>query len=362
MIFAYLARTQGAYFTWREACKLQFSRRAKLCLSFLPTLSLSFHSMARLTTNIEAAVACLRGGGLCAFPTETVYGLGAAAADDEAVRAVFSLKHRPIDHPLIIHVSDFADFADFANSICELAITLAEQFLPGPLTMLLPRIDGKSDLAAANLPAVALRAPAHPFAQALLGELGAALVAPSANLYGRPSPTEANHVLHEFTDVDLLILDGGPCALGIESTIVDLTEPDQPRIARPGDISAAKLTKACGVKFTYGSPLRTSGGTAAHYSPRQPLRVLGNAEFATVVADHPKHTVAALGFTRPAEVAGRLWVELPSDPHLAARELYRNLLALENTAATLIAIEEVPAGDAWLAIADRLRRAAAKNS
>lgn len=313
--------------------------------------------MSRLTTAPATALAALRQGRVVAFPTETVYGLGARADDEDAIRQVFALKGRPPDHPLIIHLPHAGDMATWASQVPALATELAARFLPGPLTLVLPRRPEQARIAAGGRPTVALRVPAHPVARQLLAGLHQALVAPSANRFGRPSPTQAQHVMTDFAATDLLVLDGGDTEHGIESTILDLCDPARPILLRPGAIAATTLAAVTGPLHR---PIGTGGapGTlASHYAPRQSVVLLDSTSFATVGEAKPAGTVAALGFHRPAWVAGNLWRALGPSPADAARQLFAHLRDLEQTAASLIAAELPPTTPAWEAITDRLVRA-----
>lgn len=313
--------------------------------------------MPRLSGDVEAAAAALRAGEVVAFPTETVYGLGAAAAAEDAIRRVFELKGRPRHHPLIVHLDTADAMAAWAEPVPAEAGALARAFMPGPLTLLLNRKAGVGELAAGGHPTIALRVPASEPARALIALSGGALVAPSANRFGRPSATEAAHVAAEFAGTDLLILDGGRTELGIESTILDLTEPGRPRIARPGALGRAQLQQALRAKIATGSPRAAAGNLRAHYRPRQKVEVCGGGAFSACVQARPDETVAALGFAPPSAIAPERFRQLAAEPRLAARAFYRLLRELEATDATVIVIEELPAEPAWAALANRIERA-----
>lgn len=315
--------------------------------------------------NLERAAEALRAGELVAFPTETVYGLGASALDDRAVRAVFQAKGRPLAHPLIVHLragSDISEWSRASGNSLAMARQLAEVFWPGPLTMVLPRSAAISDVVTGAQPTVALRVPDHPVAQALLTGSGLPLVAPSANRYGRLSPTMAEHVSAQLDGRIRFIVDGGPCELGLESTIVDLSS-DEPRVLRPGQVSATRLAEVLGVpvggRTSAGMP-RVPGSDASHYAPRAGTRVLSLGGLLQAAA-HSLVPVGVLAF-RPAPhgFSGR-WQVMPDDPAGYARQLYGRLHELDRQA-QLILIEQPPATAAWEAVNDRLRRAAGERS
>lgn len=317
---------------------------------------------------IRRAAAALQAGQLVAFPTETVYGLGADAGNAAAVRQVFTAKGRPAGHPLIIHLPAGTDPAEWSASGGTLvgnrdrlaaARALAAAFWPGPLTLVLPR--GKRVLpeVTGGQPTVALRVPASPTAQALLQAAGLPLVGPSANRFGRISPTSARHVLQELAGRIPFILDGGPSSVGLESTILDLSGT-QPRILRPGLISSLQLQEVLQLPVMVGgdagSP-RVPGALASHYAPVAPTRLLDAGDFEQFVrAGGPRSGVLSLQ-ARPAGFPG-VWRQLPADSAGYARELYGALRELDETV-EVIAVELPPAVAGWEAVHDRLRRAAA---
>ena len=234
---------------------------------------------ARIDAPSPAAIARaadrLRAGMLVAFPTETVYGLGADAGNPEAVRRIFAAKGRPADHPVIVHLHDAAQMADWARAVPEAAQKLAAAFWPGPLTLILPRASHVADVVTGGQDSVGLRVPSHPVARALLAAFGGGIAAPSANRFGRISPTTAQHVADDLGDAVAMILDGGACAVGIESTIVAFTG-DQPVLLRPGGIGVAALSRALGrplARRRCGAP-RASGTLASHYAPRTPATLV----------------------------------------------------------------------------------------
>ena len=310
--------------------------------------------IASNTTEIANAVAALRAGEVIGLPTETVYGLAADAMNPAAVARIFALKGRPLDHPLIVHIAGIEQLPRFAREIPNSARQLAAAFWPGPLTLILRRQADVPDAVTGNQDTVGLRAPAHPLAQQVLRAFAGGLAAPSANRFGRISATRAEHVREEFGAQLPLLLDGGPCRIGIESSIVDLSA-QTPRILRPGAISRAQIeavigTVAIGVD---GNSPRTSGTLAAHYAPRTPLRLLPRD--AIHAADADSVQVLALG----SVPAGSHGIALPADPQAYARSLYDTLRCLDARASALIVVEQPPDTAEWQAINDRLRRSAA---
>jgi L-threonylcarbamoyladenylate synthase len=314
---------------------------------------------------IAAAVACLRRGELVAFPTETVYGLGADAADPVAVRRIFAAKGRPAEHPVIVHLAERDDVAAWARTVPEGARRLAAAFWPGPLTLILPRAAHVSDLVTGGQDSVGLRVPSHPVARALLAafarEGGRGIAAPSANRFGRISPTTAAHVAEDLGDAVAMILDGGSCAVGIESTIVAFTT-GEPVLLRPGGIGIDALAGVLGraPRAPDATAPRASGTLASHYAPRTPARLVDGATLASEVARRaaPPARVAVLArsIARPADFAGR-WLAAPLDPIRYAHDLYANLRELDRAEVASILIEAPPDDDAWLAVRDRLTRA-----
>jgi len=318
------------------------------------------------TAALQRAAAELAAGELVAFPTETVYGLGARADDDDAVARIFAAKGRPADHPLIVHVNDVAGARAFASEWPASAQRLAEAFWPGPLTVIVPRRPGMATAAAGGQSSVGLRCPAHPVAQALLAAaaaLGVAGVAgPSANRFGRISPTKAAHVHEEFGDA-LTILDGGECEAGIESAIVDCSR-GAPALLRPGVLTREQL------EAVLGEPLREAGRDAprasgtleAHYAPRAKLRLIPAPELQIALGVLPKSGVNAVAVYFRTVTPGssvRASRAMPDNPIAAAHELFSALRELDATGASLIWVETPPDAPAWEGVRDRLQRAAA---
>jgi L-threonylcarbamoyladenylate synthase len=302
---------------------------------------------------LTRAAALLRAGRLVAFPTETVYGLGGDATNDHAVAGIFAAKARPRFNPLIVHVPDLAE-AEILAVFNEPARRAAARFWPGPLSLVLPRQPAAklSLLASAGLDTVAVRVPAHPVAHALLRAAGCPVAAPSANRSGRVSPTEAAHVAEDFGDNVALILDDGPTAVGLESTVLDLTG-DTPALLRPGAITLEALTELLGPIAPPGSGrARSPGMLASHYAPRLPVRV-------AAFESRPGEALLAFGPDAPPGFAEVLWLSRSGDLAEAAANLFAMLRRLDRPSFTGIAVMPIPEHGLGLAINDRLRRAAA---
>lgn len=336
--------------------------------------------------SIYEAVRLLQAGELVAFPTETVYGLGADAANPEAVAKIFAAKGRPADHPVIVHLPGAGHIEHWAMEVPQMAWDLAEAFWPGPLTLILKRAPTVPHVVTGGQETVGLRAPAHPLALALLRAYAQAgggrggmcgIAAPSANRFGRISPTEAAHVREELGDAVALVLDGGACDVGIESTIIDLSDrAAPPRILRPGHVTPAQIAAVVGVMPAVpdmsgktqnavqapsaGLP-RAPGVLAAHYAPRTPMRVTSAAELAGVLAAlHQAGQSVALIAHSPsaASLPVRSWCLLPDEAEGFARGFYAALRAVDRERHDVIVVEAVPETGEWAAIADRIRRAA----
>ncbi len=311
---------------------------------------------------IEQAAALLRAGELVAFPTETVYGLGADAANPAAVAKIFAAKGRPAGHPLIVHLSGLAATQAWARALPAEARRLAEAFWPGPLTLVLPKAERVSPVITGGQDTVALRAPAHPIARALLAAFGGGIAAPSANRYGRISPTRAGDVREELGDAVALVLDGGACEVGLESTIV-ACPGGSVTLLRPGAVSRSQLVDVvgCVLDADAASP-RAPGRVRSHYAPRTPLALLDRAALAAEVARARTagSRIAVMARGDPvADLPASAWRRMPDSPSDYARVLYAELRELDRAGVTRILVESVPDSEAWAAIADRLARAAA---
>jgi L-threonylcarbamoyladenylate synthase len=310
---------------------------------------------------IERAAEYLHAGKLVAFPTETVYGLGANALNPHAVASIYAAKGRPADHPLIVHGAAGDTLLRLARRVPETAWKLVEHFWPGPLTLVLPRAADVPDAVTGGQDTVALRMPDHPVALALLAEFGGPLVAPSANRFGRISPTTAEHVREELGGAVDFILDGGPCQVGVESTIVDLSA-DTPRLLRPGGVARDAIEAILGRPLAgpaQGGP-RTPGALLAHYAPVTALHLLTRAEIdvkvCEAVAEGRKVAVLA---PEPDNVGPACrWLEPPADPAAYARVLYAWLRDLDRSGVSAILVQTPPLSPRWEAVHDRLTRAA----
>jgi len=299
-------------------------------------------------------------GKIVAFPTETVYGLGADAGNVAAVERIFEAKRRPADHPLIVHVPDLPSAKRWA-ALPPQAIALANAFWPGPLTLIAPRAAHVHDVVTGGQSSVGLRVPSHPVAHALLQEFGNGIAAPSANRFGHVSPTLARHVADDLGDAVDLILDGGGCAIGIESTIVAFASGGA-MLLRPGAIGADAIATVLGAPLATvdATAPRASGTLASHYAPRTPAQLVVydvlRAELAQLEGRDERVAVLARS-AEPPEGFDGVWLAAPQDAQDYARALYANLRALDDANADVILVESVPQDPAWAAIQDRLERA-----
>jgi L-threonylcarbamoyladenylate synthase len=291
--------------------------------------------------NVREAARLLREGALVGMPTETVYGIAAVATDREAVRGTFEAKRRPPENPLIVHLARLEDVERVALAFPEEAHHLAERFWPGPLTLVLPKRPEVPHETTGGLDTVAVRVPAHPVARRLIEAADAPLSAPSANAFTALSPTRAEHIAPDIAERLALILDGGPCAVGIESTVVDFSG-SEPRLLRPGGVSRAQLEEVLGRAL--GSPTgkrKSPGMYPRHYAPRTPLRL--------VPALAPEDAGIAFG---PPQHSGQ--ISLPRDPNAYALALYDALHRLDSMDLPEIKLQEPPRDEAWEAVWDRL--------
>ncbi len=310
--------------------------------------------------DIGAAVAVLRAGGLVAFPTETVYGLGADAADRAAVAKIFALKGRPSDHPVIVHIDDPRRLPRWVREMPEPARALAARFWPGPLTLILPKSDEVDEVVTGGQDSVGIRVPSHPVAQRLLRAFGGGIAAPSANRYGHLSPTRAAHVREEFGDAVPVVLDGGESQIGLESTIVACLG-DGVRLLRPGNITRAQIAAVAGVLVETGEAPRVPGDRSLHYAPRTPLELIPASQLSSRIASITASggRVAVLG--RGPAPSGRrpavVWLEAAIDAQAYAHDLYDRLRTLDHAGCARILVETPPRDESWIAVNDRLRRA-----
>ena len=329
---------------------------------------------------IQRAARLLEQGKLVAFPTETVYGLGADASNPEAIAAIFTAKGRPSNHPIIVHVAHNADLTRWASAIPAEAELLINAFWPGPLTLILPRADSVPAAVAGGQNSIGLRCPSHPVARALLAEFRhgqGGIAAPSANRFGHVSPTTARHVLdevgHSTNSPIACVLDGGQSDVGIESTIVDLTRLETlgPVVLRPGQISVTQLAQCLGrmpglpTSSDVAAP-RVSGSLEAHYAPNTPLVLIDSAELVPLLQrlDNAHIAYALMQYSARTHEKQKAIVvqQMPDQADAYARRLYASLRTLDTQKAALIVIERPPAGDEWQGVNDRLRRAAFESS
>jgi L-threonylcarbamoyladenylate synthase len=308
-----------------------------------------------VSAEVRRAAEILRAGGLVAFPTETVYGLGADASSAAAMARLYRVKGRPADHPVIVHLDSLERAIAWARDVPREARILAERFWPGPLTLILKRSDKAKDFVTGGQPSVAIRVPSHPVAQELLKAFGGGVAAPSANRFGHVSPTTAQHVRDDLgADVDL-VLEGGASEVGIESTIVDVSGGGVV-VLRPGRISLEDI-EMLGIKVqqrTAASP-RHSGGLERHYSPRTPARLVPTHLLDKEIAQR-RDKVAVLAFSRPDERVD-FWLRMPREPQGYAQRLYAALRELDGTGCELMLVEAPPDTPDWAAVRDRLVRA-----
>jgi L-threonylcarbamoyladenylate synthase len=312
---------------------------------------------------LDAAVAALRDGDLVAFPTETVYGLGANAQNPAAVRKIFEAKGRPRSHPVIVHLDSPRYLHRWVREVPDAAARLGEKFWPGPLTLVMPRAPQVHDIVTGGQDTVAVRVPSHPMAQQLLTAFGGGIAAPSANRYGRLSPTRAEHVREELGDSVRVILDGGESQVGLESTIV-ACDGQTVRLLRPGAVTATQIRGVVGellIGATHDSP-RVPGSHAAHYAPSTPMSIVPAGEI-----DH-RASMLSEGGKRIAVLAQRLplkahkyvtWVNAGRRPDVYAHDLYANLRTLDKAGCAHILVQDVPEDERWDAVRDRLMRGAA---
>jgi len=312
---------------------------------------------------LEAAVEALRRGDVVAFPTETVYGLGANAQHEAAVRKIYELKGRPTTQPLIVHLDSARFLHRWVRDVPAAAARLAERFWPGPLTLVLPRAENVLDLVTGGQDSVAIRVPAHPMAQQLLTAFGGGIAAPSANRYGHVSPTRAEHVRDEFGEAIRVVLDGGECKVGLESTIVACLN-GAVRVLRPGQITLTQLRREVGEVLSGGAPdaPRMPGSPVAHYAPVTPVRLVpgGHIEGLAAELTGGGRRVAVLAQRPPLGTFRHVtWVNAGTRVEGYAHDLYAHLRTLDKAGADWLLVQEVPADERWDAVRDRLARAAA---
>lgn len=309
--------------------------------------------------HLRTAGTLLKQGGLVAVPTETVYGLAADARNPDAVKKIFAAKGRPADHPLIVHIADVSALADWAKDIPAAAYQLAQAFWPGPLTLLLKKADHVDPVVTGGLDSIGLRVPAHPVLLQLLNAEQLAVAAPSANPYKKLSPTSAGQVMGTMAGKIDAVLDGGDCDLGLESTIVSLLG-DEIQILRSGPVGQAELEQLLGQKVACPAQhqVKVSGNVAAHYQPETRLLRVSSDELAGYFTD-TKLKIAVLALSPlPAAMTPHWHCQMPADARQYGKLLYKQLYAADQAGAELILVETPPGAAAWLAVHNRLMRAA----
>ncbi len=313
------------------------------------------------TENIERASQCLKNGGLVAFPTETVYGLGADASNPDAVKRIFIAKNRPENHPLIVHLASFEQFDLWAQDIPESAVVLAEHFFPSPLALILKKRPEVSEIVTGGQKTIALRVPNHPVALELLRAFGGGIAAPSANRFCRISPTQAQHVADELGESVDMILDGGACQIGVESTILDLSG-EKPTILRFGQITRSELenvlkTEVFIPEMLATRTIKTAGMMAIHYAPTTPAMCCDSDLFAELLKDEKQKIGVLTCGSNIASTENRTVISLSADSVIYAQNLYAKLRELDALNLDLILVEQPPKNEMWDAINDRLSKA-----
>lgn len=311
--------------------------------------------------DLTQAITILSRGGLVAFPTETVYGLGADANNEDAIRKIFLAKERPYDHPLIVHIGDITQLSAWASDIPPIAQKLAETFWPGPLTLILKKQPHVLDIVTGGQQTVGVRMPHHPIALALLKAYGKGIVAPSANKFTHISPTTAQAVEEELGKKVDLILDGGPCEVGLESTIVDVSDKT-PAILRPGMISAEKIANVLRMPITtrFSSQIKTPGMHHLHYAPRTRTELITQenlSSFLQTLTQQDLPIACVIRKIKPIQIQGVTWIPMPHDVHAYAHDLYQILRHVDHQQFKRIMIEDVPEDSAWEAVRDRIKKA-----
>jgi L-threonylcarbamoyladenylate synthase len=310
-------------------------------------------------TEIEEAVEALRTGDLVVFPTETVYGLGANASNPVAVRKIFEVKGRPPDHPVIVHLDDPRYLHRWVSKVPPLAERLADKFWPGPLTLILPKADNVNDIVTGGQDSIGIRVPSHPMAQQLLNAFGGGIAAPSANRYGRLSPTKPEHVRDELGEAVRVILDGGDSPIGLESTIVSCLD-NQPRLLRPGFITRSQLEQVVGALAVGGIVPRSPGDRALHYAPATPLEIVASDDLEVRAGEFVARDekVAVLAMRPPLHTQRHMtWINAGKKPDTYAHNLYAHLRTLDRIGCGRIFVQSLPEDERWAAILDRLQRA-----
>lgn len=316
-----------------------------------------------ITNDINLALQQLEQGGIAAIPTETVYGLAANAENAAAIQKIYAIKNRPLTHPLIMHIAEGADLTQWVSAIPDYAQQLMNQFWPGPLTLVFPCRPGQvNPLVTGGQDTVAIRCPNHPVAQALLKKTGFPLVAPSANPFGKISPTTAEHVQDSFPDAELLILDGGRCQAGIESTIVDATHPKSYKILRHGTLSEEAICAALALHAsTAQSSLRVPGKLDSHYQPEKTLHCFESHAALMDFFKSRQDQFFVLAFSKPDGISDNYFYQLPEKPEQLAYELYYQLRRADQSQASSILIELPTDATQWKGVRERMVKAGFKD-
>jgi L-threonylcarbamoyladenylate synthase len=310
-------------------------------------------------TEIEEAVKALRAGELVVFPTETVYGVGANAANPAAVRKIFEVKGRPPDHPVIVHLDDPRYLHRWVSAVPPVAEQLAAKFWPGPLTLIMPKAANVNDIVTGGQDSIGIRVPSHPIAQQLLNAFGGGIAAPSANRYGRLSPTKPEHVRDELGEAVGVILDGGDSPIGLESTIVSCLD-NEARLLRPGFITRSQLEQVVKRLVIGGKAPRVPGDRALHYAPSTPLEIVPSDELEVRAGELTarQEKVAVLAMRPPLQTQRHMtWINAGKRPDIYAHNLYNHLRTLDRAGCMRIFVQGLPEDERWAAILDRLQRA-----
>lgn len=311
--------------------------------------------------SIRQAINILKAGGLVAIPTETVYGLAADAKNPDALKKIFVAKNRPIDHPLIVHIGDMAELTNWARDISEETLQLAKAFWPGPLTLIFKKSSQVSDIITGGQDTIGIRMPNHPLTLSLLQQFNGAVAAPSANKFGRISPTTAKAVKEELGDAVDLILEGGQCDVGVESTILDVSQ-NHFRILRPGMISAKQIEDVLQRKLSEAQSAapRVSGSMESHYAPTTKTYLISVDKIESFLKDNQEKSIAlvAIDFQLKSPLQNVHLVTMSNNPKQYAHDLYDTLRELDKKIFSLLIIEAPQETSSWQAINDRLVRAA----
>lgn len=310
----------------------------------------------------QRALELLQQGRLVAFPTETVYGLGADASQPDAVRGIFAAKQRPADHPLIVHLPNVEQLTEWGRQLSAAAYELAKHFWPGPLTLIVPKAPHVLNIVTGNQNTVGLRVPQHPVAHQLLHQFGKGIAAPSANRFGHVSPTQAQHVQQELGNSVDLIIDGGACPVGIESTIVDVSGKHI-SVLRPGMITVKQIEDVLGEKITVltSTTTRAPGMLASHYAPQTALRLIASEQLLETIKTYlaQQQRIAVLAWHDALIKDPCLqWIAMSTEPQHYAHDLYACLRKADQSDSAVILVEQVPQNENWRGISDRLQKAA----